>query len=104
MTPNVHVHNFHHYHYSSSVWSAQYIINYIPFVPVLLIKASFFSLYDMACDFKARIDRVFTHSFLVTLTESPALRKKKTEIYQANVGAKVEPHTPYTLNVFSTQM
>ena len=70
-------HNFHHYHHSSSVWSAQYIVNYIPFVPVLLIKASFFALYDMACDFKARIDQVFTNNFLVTLTESPAFRKKK---------------------------
>ena len=70
-------HNFHHYHHSFSVWSAQYIISYIPFVPVLLIKASLFALYYMTCDFKARIDQVFTQNFLVTLTESPAFRKKK---------------------------
>ena len=73
-------------------------------MPVLLIKASFFALYGMACDFKAQIDQVFTHNFLLTLTESPAFREKKTELYQANVGAKVEFHRPYTLNVFSTQM
>ena len=50
----------------------------------------------MECDFKAGI---ICHShFLVTLPGSPAFRKKnkkKTELYQANVGAKVQPHTPY---------
>ena len=72
----------------------QYIISHILFVPVLLIKAFFFPLYDMACDLKARI---ICHSHLhVTLLGSLAFRKKKkTKLYQANVGAKVNPHARY---------
>ena len=89
-------HNFHHYHYSSSVWSAQYIISYILFVPVLLIKASFFALYDMACDFKGRIN---CHShFPCNLNRVVGFWKTN----YTNVEAKVEPHTIYTLNVFLT--
>ena len=49
-----------------------------------------------------RPELIVTHIFLVVL-ESPAFRKK-TGLYQANEEAKVEPHTPYTLNVFPTQM
>ena len=41
---------------------------------------------------------IVTHIFLVTLTESSVFGKKDN----TNVGAKVEPHTIYTLNVFLT--
>ena len=89
-------HNLHHYHYSSSVWSAQYIISYIRFVPVLLIKAFFFALYGMACDFKARINQVFSHNFLLTLTESPAFRKKNRIIPGK---CRSKSRTSYTLHL-----
>ena len=79
----------------------QYIISYFLFVPVLLIKASFFALYDTIL----KQELIVTHIFLVTLTESPAFRRKKnTGLYQANEEPKVEPLTLYTLNVFPTQM
>ena len=59
--------------FSLSVWSVQYIISYFLFVPVLLIKASFFALYDIIL----KQELIVTHIFLLNLTESPAFRTKK---------------------------
>ena len=87
------------YRFNLSVWSAQYIISYFLFEPVLLIKASFFALYNMIL----KQELIVTHIFLVTLTESPAFRKKKKKLdYTRQM--KNQKSTSYTLNVFPTQM
>ena len=76
-----------------SVWSAQYIISYILFVPDLLIKAALFALYDMACDFKGRIN--CRSRFPCNLTRVVSFWKKKIYIYKC----RSESRTSYNLHV-----
>ena len=78
------------------------MIRYILCVPAHLIKASFFALYEMTCDFQQEL--ILSHIVLATLTESPVqeavfTKKKKGEFEQAKVGAKVEPHTVSQMGV-----
>ena len=73
---------------------------YILCVPAHLIKASFFALYEVTCDFKARINpqshRPCNLNRVACVGGGFKKNKveKKAELEQAKVEAKVEPHTP----------
>ena len=56
-----------------------------------IIKASFFALYEMTCDFKARVNPQVARTCNLN---GVAGFKEKAELDKAKVGAKVEPNTP----------